>query len=89
MPHVPLYNVHICVVHVLIEHGPSRRLHPYSRVILKCNGEYIYTPPLYLCFAAKKRPPPLVSVSPQPALDPPPSQVLGARRKRQKFCENG
>ena len=45
----------------------------YSRVILKRHGEFIYTPPLYLCYAAEKRQPPLVSVSLRPALNPPPS----------------
>ena len=52
------------------------------RVILKCNGEFIYTPPLYLCFAAEKRPPPLVSVSLRLALDPPPSRDAVCRRCR-------
>ena len=44
-----------------------------SRVILKRHGEFIYTPPRYLCYAAEKRQPPLVSVSLRPALNPPPS----------------
>ena len=49
--------------------------HSHSRVTLKCNGEFIYTTPLYLSLAAEERLPPLVSVSLRfPASDPPPSQ---------------
>ena len=52
-----------------------------SRVTLKCNGEFIYTPPLYLSLAAEKRLPPLVSVSLRfPALDPPPSRRAAGRK---------
>ena len=64
----PVIHAHIC--------GSYSNL----RVILKCNGEFIYTPPLYLCFAAEKRPPPLVSVSLRLALDSPPSRrAAGAK----------
>ena len=45
------------------------------RVILKCNGEFIYTPPLYLCFAAEKRPPPPGLGVSAASVGPPPSRV--------------